>query len=278
MFVRLVLAGCIAALTASAGTMLTETETDLSSSQRVAQTIVQLDNQKVRVDRQSADENVAFIFRGDLDEFLVIDKLTRKVRRMRREDLERASEQIGASMSQLEKQLKEQLKSMPEEQRTMVEQMMKARMGAAQAAVAQPSEPTTYTKVRSGASVGKWTADQYAGQQGGAKRWDVYTVPASSMRLSPADLAPLQEMSEFFTMMAQKLGAGHINSDELFQVRDAPEAGEFAGVPVRRVQYEDGQAVAQYDLTDVAQIEFEEALFEVPAGFEEESITFGLPQ
>lgn len=254
-----------------AGMMLTETEVDLTSSQRVSQTIIQLDEQKVRIDRASAEEDVAFIYRADLGEFLLIDKRTRKARRMREEDLERISAQGGAAAGELEKQLKEQLKTMSKEQRAMVEQMMKAR-GRQKAAA--PSDPVSYKKVRSGAAVGKWTADQYAGKRGGQKRWDVYTVPPAALRLSAADLAPLVQMAGFFSAMARNVGGATMDTDGLFQV-GKPENGDFSGVPVRRVRYAKGQAVSQFDLTDVTELEFEEALFEKPMGFEEESITFG---
>ena len=266
---RIALALIITLPTAFAG-VLVEERTEPMDGGQAEMTRIRLENDRVRVESSQGGEANVFIYRGDIQTMYMINPGNRTYREMSKQDLEKMMGQVNDQMSQMQKMMEEKLQGMPPQQRAMIEQMMKQKMGGMGGPAAAPAQQarTVYTKVASGETVNQWTTDKYEGQRNGQKEMEVWTTGWQEFGITQADFQVFQDLAEFFRGLAPQIG------DEMFQVGSAEAEQEqgFAGVPVRRLFYRNGNPYRRSEVTQVTRQDFEAALFEPPQDYRKEAM------
>jgi hypothetical protein len=175
-------------------------------------------------------------------------------------EIDRATlSEFSAAMSQMQKemapqiaQMREQLKSLPPEQRAMIEQQMGA-MANFDTAETKPAEPIELVK-RGSDKVAGFKCQVYDAMQGQEKLSEVCLATAADAGVSKADFATLSAMMAFMREMAssaQKLSADLGGSQHIM-------LGGAKGVPVSVKEFKGGH---EYTVADVSNKTLEEARF-----------------
>jgi uncharacterized protein YneF (UPF0154 family) len=205
------------------------------------------------------------VFLGGPKIIRMLDYGNNTYREMTEQDMQQMGAQMGDAMADARKMMEEKLKNMPPAQRQMIEQMMKQKMGAAgpQMGAQQPA-PVVYTRVASGQSIRQWTCDKYDGTREGQKVWEVCAVDFAQFGVQPSDMQVFQQMAEMFKNLAPQ------GMEDAFNVGfdDTEREGAFRGVPVQRVSFRNGAPDRLFEVTEVTRQDVDDALFEVPAGFQ----------
>jgi hypothetical protein len=199
-------------------------------------------------------EKQTVIFDGSKQVLTIVDSERKTYTEMTKAEVDA----LGGMMAQVE----QQLKSLPPEQRTQLEAMMKGRgMGAAAAA-----PKIQYKKVGTD-TVGKWTCDKYEGYADGKKTADLCTVDPKVLGFSAADFAITRELADFFKKLLPASAA------QMFSI-GTPEDQGFSGIPVRSVVTTGGRQIAS-EITEVSRQTFADSLFQVPAGYQKQGFPGG---
>ncbi|MGB5729592.1 MAG: hypothetical protein WBM52_20535 [Thiogranum sp.] len=159
--------------------------------------------------------------------------------------------EFSAAMSQMQQemapqiaQMREQLKSLPPEQRAMFEQQMggMANFGASES---KPAEPIELVK-RGSDKVGGFKCQVYDAMQGKDKISEVCLATAADAGVSKSDFATLSAMMDFMREMAssaQQLSADLGGSQHIM-------LGGAKGVPVSVKEFKGGHEYAVADVSD----------------------------
>ena len=263
------LAIAVSATSARAGVLLIH-KTEPVGGGQVSIATTSLDRDRVRVESSGGTAQHILIYRADRQVLYLIDSAAKTYQELTKQQLEQMMSQVGDQMAQMRAMMDEQLKNVPPEQRAMVEQMMKGRMGAMGGA-APPAE-TVYRKVAVGERAGQWTCDRYEGYRANEKVFDVWTTDWQALGLNASDFRVMQELADLFTSLSSQMG-GKL---ELMSVGASSSSG-LSGIPVRRVSYRDAKAYETHEITEVSRQEFAAGLFEPPPGFHRTESSFDIP-
>lgn len=218
-------------------------------------TTMYVDNDRLRMEMSGSDEKQVIIFRGDKNVFWVVNMDKKSYAEMTQEDMKK----LKVQMDKMQEMMKEQMKNLPEEQRKMMEQMMPSGMGNAKVV------KTEYKKKASGQKVGKWNCDQYEGFKEGKKTSEMWTASWDQIGIKRGDVSGFKKMAEFFDVISQDaMEIMKIGSEEWEK-----EQG-ISGIPVKWVDFMDGQQNSQGEMKEITKKDLDGALFELPSGFEKE--------
>lgn len=221
-----------------------------------ATTQVQMDKEHIRIESRSSGDESAFVFDAPKQVARLINITKKSYMELTKADLDQMKGQMDAAMAQMQ----EQLRSLPPEQRAMVEQMMRGR-GMATAALAAPKVEYRQTGTD---KVGQWACSKYEGSVTGQKTMEVCTVDPKEFGLTAADFEIARQLSEFMMSMLPQMQAPFVNG--------TAKAEGFSGVPVRRTSFRNGTVESVMEITETRRQSFPAATFEVPAGFSRESM------
>jgi hypothetical protein len=220
-------------------------------------TQIQMDKDHIRVESRSSGDESAFVFDGPKQTARLINVSKKTYMELTKADLDQMKGQMDAAMAQMQ----EQLRSLPPDQRALVEQMMRGR-GMATAALAAPK--VEYRQTGSD-KVGQWTCTKYEGSVSGQKTTEVCTVDPKEFGLTDADFEAARQLSEFLkSMMPQMQDSAFVNG--------TTQAEGFSGVPVRRTSFRNGAVDSVTEVTETRRQAFPALTFEVPAGFRREAM------
>jgi hypothetical protein len=223
---------------------------------------VWMDKTHIRAEYQSSGERTAFVFDAGAQVLRVINLDTKTYQEITKAQLEEMRQQMGGAMTQAsaaQRQMEEQLKNMPPQQRAMIEQMMRGRGGMPGMPPAMQTVRPEYRQTGSD-KVGQWACTKYEGLKGQEKVAEVCTVDPGEFGLTPADFNVAIQLSEFIrTLMPQ--AADHV------AVYGTPQDQGFSGIPVRRNSYANGRATSVSEVKEFRRESFPSSIFEVPAGF-----------
>lgn len=226
-----------------------------TSNGKVTENSVYLSERMMRVEM---DQGV-YIFRGDQQLFWILDHGTKSYREMNEAEMNRLNDQITESMKQVE----EQLKNLPPEQRAMMEKMLKGQMKGMGVVPNEEVKKPVYEKVGSGEHVQEWVCDKYEQKQDGVREADIWTVPYAEVKLGAEDFQVFQDMAAFL----KKLPMGQQSGQLPFEGMGDDSGSGFSGVPVKQVFYANGAVESQWELEKVEKRELEASLFELPADY-----------
>jgi hypothetical protein len=223
---------------------------------------IQIERDRMRAETVGrAGEKQTVVFDGIKQALWLINNDRKTYNEMTKADVDR----LGGQMSDAMARLQEQLKSLPPEQRAQMEAMMK---GRGMPGVAGGQAPKTeYRKTGTG-KVGNWTCEQYEGTRNNQKVSELCTVEPRVLGFAMADFQVTTQLMEFFKKLVPQ------GADSMFAVGTTETQG-FSGVPVRRVNFSDGQPQAVTELAEVSRQTFAASIFEVPSGFQKEAFGAG---
>ncbi|MBU1882482.1 MAG: DUF4412 domain-containing protein [bacterium] len=248
-----------AAHTAMAGVFLEGMTTESSGKQITHDMYIKSD--RVRIDIKEKNSKMIMIYRQDEDVFWMLDGEERKYMAMTREDLK----EMRTMMDEAMKQMEEQLKNLPPEQRAMMESMMGDQMSQA------AKEPEmTYKLVGKKVKVDSWTCDHYIGYEDGDKVIELWTVDPKDVKLDAKEFSALESLADFFKELAPDEGNFfEIGSTKMSKGETGPD---FYGIPVKSVYYDTDGESATTILRKAERQDLDNSLFEIPEGFEKESL------
>jgi hypothetical protein len=125
----------------------------------------------------------------------------------------------------------------------------------------QPA-PTRVTYKRTGTSkVGDWTCTTYDGLRGSEKVYEVCAAEGNSIGLTAADFAVVQQAIDLARAVAPP------ETIERIPVYGSVQSQGFAGFPVRRVSFRNGQPETTSELIGFRREAVPATAFETPSGF-----------
>jgi hypothetical protein len=256
-----VAAMCLAAwpLQAADGVLIVEKATSGGKTQ-----INQIQIEKDRMRAETAGptgEKQTVVFDGVKQVLWIINDGRKTYSEMTKADVDR----MGGQMSDAMVRIQEQLKSLPPDQRAQIEGLMKGR-GAPGGPNGEAAK-TAYRKTGTD-KVGAWTCDAYEGSQNNQKVAELCTVEPRTLGLAMADFQVTKQMMDFFSKLAPQ------GADRMFTV-GTPEDQGFSGVPVRRINFRNGQQQSMTEISEVRRQTFPDSMFELPPGFQQEAFGGG---
>ncbi len=219
-------------------------------------TKIYVEKDRLRVEAMGDDGNMVIIFREDKDLFWMLDMGKKEYREMTKDDIKK----MKAKMDEAMKQMEEQLKNLPPEQRKMMEEMMPSHMNF------KKDERPVFTKKGSNIKVNKWNCSHYLGEVNGTKKEEVWTTGWDQLGIKSDELGVFRVMGEFFSSLAPDM-------TDMFQIGDEEyeKNGGFAGMPVKSIDYEDGKISSQFEMKEITKKDLNSSLFDVPSGFDKVS-------
>jgi hypothetical protein len=218
----------------------------------VTQVVVQLQAGKLSVhSKSSTGEEAMLLFDESKQVLWLVDYQRRSYTEMTAADVER----MGQGMQQAMQQMQEQLAQMPPEQRAMVEQMMKERMGQQMAAA---PDVTVEVKAR-GERVGSYVCTRYDVLADGKRTKELWAAPLGDVQLQEADFKTFRAMGEFFEPLRRNM--------PMQMSWGAPAELEVEGFPVRWVNYEGERATIEGTVLGAERKDIDAGVFAVPPGF-----------
>jgi hypothetical protein len=247
MSIGLLCAVVFLAVRAQAGLVILNTnESKGQSGTTTNQEKMCLEKDRIRVEMKGPATDQAFIFRQDKEVFWFIDNNAKTYTEMTKADLENMQTAI--------KQMQENLKNLPAEQRAMIQKSMQATMPFS-------APHPVYKKVTSGEKVNQWTCDKYEGYLDNKKQDEIWTTDPKKLGFSADDFAVVQEMGKFFEGFTKmSIPFYKVGSEEW-----AKEQG-YAGMPVKTISSTNGQATNTREIKEIKRQDLPAALFELPAG------------
>jgi hypothetical protein len=255
-FISTFLTLCIlfSAVSLQAGIVIKSTEKSKKMNMDMTTTMY-VEKDRLRMEMSGTGENQIIIFRGDKNLFWVVNKDKKSYAEMTQDDMKK----LKAKMEEMQKMMEEQMKNLPPEQRKMMEQMMPGSMAKAKVVKSE------YKKKASGQKVGKWICDQYDVFKDGKKSSEMWTTSWDQIGISREDVAGLKKMGEFFEVISEDIvDFMKVGSEEWEK-----EHG-MTGIPVKWIDYVDGQPESQGEMKEVVKKNLDGSLFELPSGFDKE--------
>jgi hypothetical protein len=237
-----------AAAPALAGTVITS---EMSVPQAGAdKSVVYLDKDRVRVESPGS----ITIYRGDRNTAYMVSPAEKKFIKMTPETMKKMAEQMEAMRAEMA----EQMKSMPAEQRAQMEKMMAGSM---------PGQPAKieFRKAGGTGTFGKWKCEKVEQLVNGAAQAQLCIAKLGDLGLGDADLGVLQRFAAFMQQAApQSAGAS--------SMMDPKALEKIVGYPGFAIHMEIPAAKVTSTTNSVEQKTLPANLFEVPAGYKEETM------
>ena len=222
---------------------------------------------KMEVAAKSRDGQGEMIFRGESREMVVVDHEKRSYFVMGEEQIRQLAGQVSAAMQQME----EALKNMPEEQRAMMEKMMKERMPQPEAERPQ----TEIRKTSERADKNGYPCVKYEVLRGGSKIRELWVTDWSNVEGGGEVVDAFEDMSSFFREMLDAMpemgGRGPAFDDSAFA--DMKELGGFP--VVTRELGADGSLESETVLRGAKRRDLDPEAFEPPSGYKRQEMSGG---
>ncbi len=205
------------------------------------------------------------IFRGDRREMVVIDHEDKSFHVID----EATMQQIAGQVSQAMSQMQEMLKSVPEEQRAMVEKMMKQRMPAE---AQTPERPTSELR-KTGDTGDKagYPCVKYDVLRDGRKVRELWVTDWDNIEGGREVVGAFEDMADFFKELLDSVpdfGQGGPSADSAFE-----HLKEIGGFPVVTREFDDdGSLEDESTLRSARRRTLDPAEFEPPAGYKRRSM------
>jgi hypothetical protein len=245
-------------LQAAEGILILE-KTVMGSNTRSSQ--IQIERDRMRAELTGAAGEVQIVvFDGPGQVLRIISVPRKSYSEMTKADADRMGAQVAAAMAVM----KEKIASMPPEQRAKMEALM-SQLGTGPAGA--PGGRPEYRRAGSD-KVGKWACDKYEGFRSDKKVSEVCTVEPKALGLTEADFDVTKQVASFFEKMLPQ------GVDQLVGVGRVETQG-FAGIPIRRAAYDGDKVLSISEVTDVKRENFDASTYEVPAGFQKQTMGRG---
>ena len=244
---------------AGAGVVIEMVETSSSGEGSTHKIYAQGQMLRMDPDMKESIDRMSVIFRDDT--LWLVNHDDKKCQTIDKESME----QIGSQLSDAMKMMEEQLAGLPEEQRAMMEKMMKGRMPGG---MGQESPPR---RVETGATekVGDYKCVVHTLHVGDEKVWEVCAASKDQLSGASEAMGAFKALSEFTQSLQENFSQGPFSS-----VINTPfyDMDEIDGFPVRVRTFDGGRLDSESILKSVTRKDLEESLFSVPEGYKVKSL------
>jgi hypothetical protein len=258
-----VLAVALAA-TCNAGLLIVEKTVKLGERGTNGTSRISAGQENLKVESTGENGAQVMLYKGSEETLYIADLKKGSYMKLSKQQLEQMMNQVGDQMAQMKAMMEEQLKNVPPEQRAMVEKMMMGKMG--NMGGSEP-EKIVYRKVSSGETIGKWKCDKYEQFQGEKKLADVWTTDSNALGMSLDDFSVFKELADMLTGLTSKIGSAFPQIGPAIVVE-----GQYTGLPVQRISYDNGKPFQRHEVEEVAQMDFDSSIFALPDGLREEKM------
>ena len=260
----------LASLPAAAGVVFDiEIIDNTAAAGQAADTIhTVVDGKRIKIDvkgPRGADADM--IYRGDARELMAVDHERKSYVLLD----EAAFEAIGQQLTAFEAQLQEALKDVPPEQRAMMEEMMKQRMGQQMQPQAAAAPVNELRRTSDSAKQNGYPCVRYELHTDGRHSKDFWVTEWDNVEGGRDAMAAFEDMAEFMRELNSAMPS----------FAQSPEQGshayehlkELGGVPVVTIEYDaSGRAMSESRLRTSRQEKVDPATFEAPAGYRREQL------
>jgi hypothetical protein len=265
-----VLLALLAAPTFAGVVFEVETTDHRNNSTETVQTLVEGKNLAMDVRAGSTRSDGDAIFRGDRREMVVVDNSNQSYMVIDKEMLSAVAGQVNQAMAQVQ----EALKNVPEEQRAMVEEMMKKRMGDTMPQAGGSAPKSELRKTGEKESHNGYSCTVYEIQLDGRKTHELCVTPWSEVEGSLEAQGAFLEMADFaqelLDSLSQMSGMPNIGGDA-FQVYSHFRA--IDGFPVVTRNFSAGGELADESVLRSAERRtIDPSEFEPPAGYKRQQM------
>lgn len=206
---------------------------------------------KLRIDSKGNDGNVTMVYNSEKEKLIIIMHKEESYMVMNKEMMANLNKQISGMMEQM----KQQLASLPDEQRKQMEQMMGAKMGGVDVKY-------TITNTGEKKKINQWNTTKYNLKANEDLKSEIWAAPFTSVGIKEADMAVMKSFSGFMTDMLKSLPKSQ--KDPFSAVYD-----ELKGIPVRTINASDNTVS---ELVSVKDYSSNESDFAVPSGYTEQKL------
>jgi hypothetical protein len=168
---------------------------------------------------------------------------------------EEGAKAMSGRLAEAQRKIEQQMKTMPPEQRAMVEKMMKEQGGG----LPPPGQRTPLQFAKSGnGKVGAWPCDTYSATADG-RTVEVCTAEPATLGIAAEDEAVFEGFLDLSQKMAGEPSATGLGRSD----RD------FPGLPLERSESRDGKVTDRFTIETIKQEKMRAADLTVPAGLKE---------
>jgi hypothetical protein len=168
---------------------------------------------------------------------------------------EAGAKAMSERLAEAQRKIEEQMKTMPPEQRAMVEKMMKEQGGG----LPPPGQRTPLKFAKNGGGkVGTWPCETYSATADG-RTVEVCTAAPTALGIAPEDEAVFEGFLDLSQKMAGESGTA---------VGGGPERG-FEGLPLERSESRDGKVTDRFTIETIKQEKMSTADLTVPTGLKQ---------
>ena len=238
-------------LAVRAGTVIQQEGGEIGSNKPKMKMTLYVDSGKLRVDTQDTGNNAVVIFDAGKQVMWMINPADKTYREMDKAQVEAMGQQMSKAMEQMQAQMA----NMPPEQRKMMEDMMKGKMGMMGAAQAKP---TISLKELGSEKVGAYNTTHYEMLVNGERSQEIWAAPFDQAKMTASDIKTFQDMAKFFESITRNVPTGSYSFNNMDQLK---------GFPVKSVQYSGGKPSHEWNMVSVEQKSIDGSQFALPAGF-----------
>jgi hypothetical protein len=265
----LIAAGCLSL--PLFGSVVIQQEGGPAGSPQKTKTTMYVDAGKIRVevDTEGRGKSV-MIFDGDKQVLWIVQPEQGTYMEMTAETIGRLSQppaQGNPQMEQAMKQMQERMASMSPEQRAMVEQSMKGRMGAmGGGAAAAPPRTVTFEAKGGVDKFGSFTCSKYDELNNGKRTAEICAAALDQLHLSEADIKSFRSLAKFFEPLQR------MNPNRSYT---AFPSEQLKGFPVHSVTYEGDKPTSESSVLSAEQKAIDGSMFTLPAGLKKSDFMGG---
>ncbi len=206
------------------------------------------------------------IFRGDRREVVVVDHENRTYHKID----ETALAGIAGQLNEAERMMQEALKNVPEDKRAMIEQMMKQKLPAAQAAPQRPKSELKKTSER--ADKNGYPCVKYEVLRGGRKIRELWVTDWSNIEGGSDVVGAFEDMADFFKELMDSMpsfGGQGPAGDPAFE-----HMKEIGGFPVITREFDDvdGSLEGETFLRSAKRQTIDPDAFDPPSGYKRQEM------
>ena len=233
------------------------------------QVAVEGGNLKIGIASGGRGKQGEMIFRGDRHEMIVIDHDGESYHVMDKEALGQIAGQVKSAMSQMQ----EALENVPEEQRAMIERMMKQRMPKAAAPIKRPRSEIRKTSERD--TKNGYPCVRYEVLRGGTKIRELWVTDWDNIEGGADVVDAFEDMADFFREMLDAIPdfgqGGRAGGNNVFE-----HMKELGGFPVVTKDFnDDGSLESETVLRSAKRRTIDPDAFEPPSGYKRQEMFGG---
>jgi Asp-tRNA(Asn)/Glu-tRNA(Gln) amidotransferase C subunit len=258
-YVSLALWLVCAASQAQAGVVIQQVERAIGNNQSRQTVTISMDAGKLRVEGENPGQGKYLLIFDNAKQVMWMADLAKG---SYMEITKAQVEQMAGQMGQMMQQMQQAMAQVPPEQRAMMEQMMRGRMGG----MAAPPQITVRDKGASD-TVGQFSCKRYEILTNGQVSSELCAADPSQLKLDASAFETFKALAEFYEPLRRAIpqvgGGGWSTPNAMDQIN---------GFPVQTISYEGGRPASEWVLQTVEERAIDAAHFALPSNLKKQEM------